>query len=93
MAATCQHIERGTDFGRTGDQVTNSYCSAPIPRLDEGPCTAEVAGVGECLAPRDYWRHGQTVVGRRNHAYLGPLASECTNRHPVAVPSEAERRG
>ena len=63
-------------------------CNAPIPRLDEGPCTAEVAGVGECLAPRDYWRHGQTVVGRRNHAYLGPLASECANSHPVAVPAE-----
>jgi hypothetical protein len=93
MEATCQYIiYHKTDHPMSVDV----QCGAPIPRLNEGPCEFQV--------PRTHrWGTyiGQTVScwggkhahvnGGYNHAYLGPLATECENGHPVAVPTEAQR--
>jgi len=58
-------------------------CGAPIPRLEGPACVADFNGTpcGWTLAqhPRRAWYCS---------AYLGPLASECTRGHPVAVPAE-----
>lgn len=93
MEATCQH----TDSTRDGRYEW--VCGAPIPRLDEGPCQYVTDELGHrCLASEGEGH--ETVMGlavifgmMQHHAYIGPLASECPRGHPVAVLSEAERRG
>jgi hypothetical protein len=92
MEATCLELVPGlwvrdreglAGVSATGRVRVSRVCGAPIPRLDEGPCAACGKEEG------DGWLHRAF----NGHSYLGPLASECTAGHPVAVPSEAERRG
>jgi hypothetical protein len=85
VEATCQVAVEVRDY--YGVRITpDEPCGAPIPRLDEGPCEAPLCGMPADLLIHAY---GATM----GHTYIGPLASECTRGHPVAVPSEAERRG
>jgi hypothetical protein len=89
-----RHVEP-CPFGDCGpDGYLADDCGAPIPRL-----VCRTQGCGHSWAHHD----GHTIgIGEppRTHctrcyckAFDGPLASECTRGHPVAVPSEAERRG
>jgi hypothetical protein len=83
MEATCEHV---VTTPTVGSGAMSWVCGAPIPRLDEGRCSAVLPRDRECGWPKrsDIHQKGHPYM----HAYLGPLASECTAGHPVAVPSD-----
>jgi hypothetical protein len=86
----------------TGRVRVSRVCGAPIPRLDGNggePCNErpwrETDPDAFCARGLNHYLHAECEpdCGKPHHHYLGPLASECTRGHPVAVPSETERRG
>jgi hypothetical protein len=95
METTCQYVElhAAKDLGIPSNATV--VCGAPIPRLDEGPCTT--CDDGHWWEPDEHVQFFHALARSLRlstpHTYLGPLASECSRGHPVAVPSEAERRG
>ena len=55
-------------------------CNAIIPRLERGACVAPVPE-GKCGTSRG--AHEAGIID--DHAYIGPLASECEAGHPQPV--------
>jgi hypothetical protein len=92
VEATCQVAVEVRDY--YGVRITpDEPCGAPIPRLRDGECARCSHDRRSFHSPVGcYYLHEDNKMCECD-AYLGPLASTCTRGHPVAVPSEAERRG
>jgi hypothetical protein len=96
MEATCQQVMVNV----VGGVRLEAVCGAPIPRLcGAGGCRHRRSDHDETeiynvVTPVCYGAQRDGVPCDIAHLYTpGSFASECTRGHPVAVPSETERRG